>query len=129
MSRSAGRILAAVPPVSRWRTPRRSGSRHRATSSRSTRTRRDEALTNSFKNNIYEGLVRYNEKFETEPALAVSWKNVDPVDLAVVLRKGVTFHDGTPFSADDVVFSLARQKSKTSGRASHVSVDQERPKD
>ena len=38
----------------------------------------DEALSNSFKNNIHEGLVRFNEKLEPEPALAVSWKAVNP---------------------------------------------------
>ena len=81
----------------------------------------DEALSNSFKNNIYEGLVRFNEKLEPEPALAVSWKAVNPTTWRFQLRKGVTFHDGTPFTADDVVFSWSRQKSKNSVMASHVS--------
>src|SRR5215831_15772283 len=65
----------------------------------------DEALSNSFKNNIHEGLVRLNEKLEPEPALAVSWKAVTPTTWRFQLRKDVTFHDGTPFTADDVVFS------------------------
>src|SRR5262249_61942010 len=83
--------------------------------------RADEALSNSFKNNIYEGLVRFNEKLEPEPALAVSWKAVNPTTWRFQLRKGVTFHDGTPFTADDVVFSYGRQSSKNSVMASHVS--------
>ena len=81
----------------------------------------DEALSNSFKNNVHEGLVRFDENLNPEPALAVSWKNVDPVTWRFQLRKGVTFHDGTPFTADDVVFSFARQSSKNSVMASHVS--------
>ena len=81
----------------------------------------DEALTNSFKHNIYEGLVRPSANLEPEPALAVRWTNVDPVTWRFELRQGVFFHDGTPLTADDVVFSLARQKSKTSGRAAYVS--------
>jgi peptide/nickel transport system substrate-binding protein len=81
----------------------------------------DEALSNSFKNNVHEGLVRFNEKLEPEPALAVSWKAVNPTTWRFQLRKGVTFHDGTPFTADDVVFSYNRQKSKNSVMNSHVS--------
>src|SRR5215813_14158671 len=80
----------------------------------------DEALTNSFKQNLYEGLIRYDAKVQPEAGLAVRWTNIDPVTWRLELRRGVTFHDGTPFTADDVVFSLARQKSKTSGRAAYV---------
>jgi peptide/nickel transport system substrate-binding protein len=81
----------------------------------------DEALSNAFKNNIHEGLVRLNEKLEPEPALAVSWKAVTPTTWRFQLRKDVTFHDGTPFTADDVVFSYQRQSSKNSVMASKVS--------
>jgi len=38
----------------------------------------DEALSNSFKNNIYEGLVRFNEKLEPEPALAPTRRSPTP---------------------------------------------------
>jgi len=81
----------------------------------------EEQLTISFKQNIHEGLVRFDANLELEPALAVSWKIVDPVTWRFELRRGVTFHDGTPFTADDVVFSFARQKSKTSATVSYVS--------
>ena len=74
----------------------------------------DEALSNSFKNNVHEGLVRFDENLNPEPALAVSWKSVDPVTWRFQLRKGVTFHDGTPFTADDVVFSIQRTLADTS---------------
>ena len=43
-----------------------------------------------------------------QPALAVSWTNIDPLTWQVKLREGVTFHDGTPFTAEDVIFSLKR---------------------
>jgi peptide/nickel transport system substrate-binding protein len=80
----------------------------------------DEALTDSFKFNTHEGLVRYDENLRPEPALAVRWTNVDPVTWRFELRRGVTFHDGTPLTADDVVFSLGRQKSKNSQKAPYV---------
>jgi len=75
----------------------------------------NEALTNSFKMNLYEGLTRWGRDLRPEAALAESWTNVDPVTWRFRLRRGVTFHDGTPFTADDVVFSFRRQKSKNAG--------------
>ncbi len=44
------------------------------------------------------------------PALAVSWKFVDPTTWQFTLRRGVTFHDGTPLTAEDVVFSIERAR-------------------
>ncbi|MCP4113562.1 MAG: ABC transporter substrate-binding protein [Desulfobacteraceae bacterium] len=61
--------------------------------------------------NIFEGLVRYQEgSTEVEPALAVSWKvSGNGKEWIFYLRKGVVFHDGTPFNANAVVFSFSRQ--------------------
>lgn len=62
-------------------------------------------------NHLYQGLVRLN--FATnaiEPALATSWEQPDPKTWIYHLRKGVTFHSGTPFTADDVVYSTLRTK-------------------
>ena len=70
-----------------------------------------EVNTTSFLENIYEPLVRRNDKLEIEACLATDWKQTDPTTLAMSLRKGVTFHDGSPFTADDVVFSLERARS------------------
>lgn len=60
---------------------------------------------------IYDGLVQFKPgTTEVEPALAASWE-VAPDGLAYTfhLRPGVVFHDGTPFNADAVLFSLLRQ--------------------
>ena len=61
--------------------------------------------------NIYDRLVQYkDESTEIEPALAESWKSSeDGLTWRFNLRKGVKFHDGTPFNADAVLFSLNRQ--------------------
>jgi peptide/nickel transport system substrate-binding protein len=46
--------------------------------------------------------------------LAVAWHLIDPTTWQFDLRQGVRFHDGTPFTAEDVVFSLNRAMSSTS---------------
>jgi peptide/nickel transport system substrate-binding protein len=67
----------------------------------------------SFKvcDNIYETLVTFKpENTEVVPGLAESWTvSGDRKTYTFKLRKGVKFHDGTEFQANDVVFSLARQ--------------------
>ena len=68
----------------------------------------NESLNNTFSDYVYEGLVRYNKQFVPEPALATSWTRVSPTVWRFNLRKNVKFHDGTPMTADDVVFSFQR---------------------
>jgi peptide/nickel transport system substrate-binding protein len=68
----------------------------------------NESLNNTFSDYVYDGLVRYNKQFVPEPALATSWTRVSPTVWRFNLRKNVKFHDGTPMTADDVVFSLQR---------------------
>ncbi len=54
-----------------------------------------------------DGLVyRDPETFAIKPLLATSWKYVDDTTLEFTLRKGVKFQDGSPFSADDVVYTF-----------------------
>ena len=65
---------------------------------------------------IYEGLVNRDRDFRLEPALALSWHAVDQKTWRFRLRPNVRFHDGTPLTADDVVFSIGRALSKTSQR-------------
>ncbi|MGO4286446.1 ABC transporter substrate-binding protein [Bosea sp. TAB14] len=67
-----------------------------------------ETFTLSVLNHVYEGLVRYTGDLKIEPALAESWETVSPTVWRFHLRKGVTFHNGDPFTADDVIASLAR---------------------
>ena len=57
--------------------------------------------------NIYEGLLRYGPKLEPEPGLAESWNvGEDGKVYTFHLHKGVTWHDGKPFTSADVLFSL-----------------------
>ena len=65
------------------------------------------APTNMVAGNIYEGLLRYSQKLEPQPSLAKSWDISDDGTVYTFhLQEGVKWHDGAPFSADDVVFSL-----------------------
>ncbi|MCA3055954.1 MAG: ABC transporter substrate-binding protein, partial [Rhodocyclaceae bacterium] len=57
---------------------------------------------------IYEGLVTRDKDFKVVPALAVSWNQPDAKTWRFKLRPNVKFHDGSPFTADDVVFSVER---------------------
>ncbi|WP_077037038.1 ABC transporter substrate-binding protein [Pelomonas sp. KK5] len=66
---------------------------------------------------IYEGLVDRDEQFRLQPALALSWQPVDGKTWRFKLRPGVKFHDGSAFSADDVVFSIERALAPHSQRA------------
>lgn len=66
------------------------------------------SFTNNLLGNIYEPLVRMNEKLELEPALAQSWERPSPTLWRFRLRPGVKFHGGEAFSASDVVFSFDR---------------------
>jgi peptide/nickel transport system substrate-binding protein len=57
---------------------------------------------------LFDGLVhRDPETFTLRPLLATAWRYVDDTTLEFELRRGVTFHDGSPFSADDVVYTVA----------------------
>ena len=57
--------------------------------------------------NVLENLlVRDPASGKAKPALATSWNWVDPTTLDLQLRRGVTFHDGSPFTADDVVYTV-----------------------
>ena len=74
----------------------------------------NELLTNSINGHVYESLVMRGKKLEIIPALAESWKQTNPTTWVFNLRKGVKFHDGSDFTADDVVFSIKRLQGKTS---------------
>ncbi|WP_425406249.1 ABC transporter substrate-binding protein [Hwanghaeella sp.] len=64
--------------------------------------------------NVYEGLVDYDENLKLIPALAESWEIVEPTKWVFKLRKGVKFHEGQDFTADDVIFSWERSGTEGS---------------
>ncbi len=51
-------------------------------------------------------IYRDPETLEMKPALATSWRQVDETTLEFTLREGVTFQNGDPFTADDVVYTI-----------------------
>jgi peptide/nickel transport system substrate-binding protein len=67
-----------------------------------------ESFTANFLHHIYEPLVRRDKELAIEPALAVSWEILEPTVWRFKLREGVKFHNGNPFTADDVVASVTR---------------------
>jgi peptide/nickel transport system substrate-binding protein len=68
----------------------------------------NNTFTNAFLDNVYETLVRHNQRLELEPALATRWEAVSPTVWRFQLREGVRFHNGETFGAEDVVFSWQR---------------------
>src|SRR5262245_23217996 len=63
---------------------------------------------NNIASHIFDRLVHMDEKMRPEPGLAESWKAIDDTTWEFRLRKGVKFHDGSDFTADDVVATLKR---------------------
>lgn len=57
---------------------------------------------------IYERLVYQDETFELKPGLATSWRRVSDTQWEFKLREGVRFHDGSPFTAEDVIYNIKR---------------------
>lgn len=63
---------------------------------------------NNVASHVYGYLVQRDEKSQPQPSLATEWKAIDPTTWEFKLRKGVKFHDGSDFTADDVVASIGR---------------------
>jgi len=80
----------------------------------------NESFTNAMNGQVYEFLVARDKKLNIVPQLATEWKQDGPLKWTFKLRKGVKFHDGRPFTADDVVFSVNRSKEKTSQIANYA---------
>jgi peptide/nickel transport system substrate-binding protein len=60
---------------------------------------------------LFDRLITTDADLGLHPGLAVSWSVLDPLTWEIRLRSGVRFHDGTPFTAEDVAYSLARAKT------------------
>ncbi len=66
---------------------------------------------NSVSKHIFDMLTRTTGNLDLEPSLAESWSAVDDLTWEFKLRPGVTFHNGAPFTADDVAFTLSRARN------------------
>ncbi len=80
----------------------------------------NESLQLSVTNNVYEPLVARDQNLKLVPGLATSWKQTSPSVWRFELRKGVKFHDGAPFTADDVLFTFARASGEGSDMKSYT---------
>src|SRR3954462_11320826 len=68
----------------------------------------NEGFTNAYLDGVYEPLVTRGKDLKVEPCLALSWQAMNATTTRFKLRPNVKFHDGTPFTADDVVFTVQR---------------------
>jgi peptide/nickel transport system substrate-binding protein len=64
---------------------------------------------------VYEGLTHLSRDLRLMPSLATTWRVAGLTAWEFDIRDGVRFHDGTPLTPDDVVFSLERARGATSG--------------
>ena len=80
----------------------------------------NELLTSNFSVLIYDALVERQRDSSIGPRLATSWTTVNDTTWRFNLRHGVKFHDGRPFTADDVVFSIERAQMPTSQIAQYA---------
>ncbi len=60
---------------------------------------------------IFDNLVEMDASSQPQPALAESWRSIDPHSWEFKLRRGVTFHDGTPFTVDHVIASFDHSRT------------------
>ena len=64
---------------------------------------------------VFEGLVRLGPDGKIQPALATSWRRLDPLTVRFRLRRGVRFQDGETFDAESVRYSIARYLDPKTG--------------
>jgi peptide/nickel transport system substrate-binding protein len=81
----------------------------------------NEQMTNMMNGQVYERLVMRDRQLSIVPALATSWEQVSPLVWRFKLRPNVKFHDGSPLTADDVVFSIQRGQQPTSQISNYAS--------
>ncbi|MCC7427398.1 MAG: ABC transporter substrate-binding protein [Alphaproteobacteria bacterium] len=66
------------------------------------------APNNQVARNLFDTLIHTDATLQPRPGLAESWRLIDDKTWEFTLRAGVTWHDGTPFTADDVLFTFQR---------------------
>jgi peptide/nickel transport system substrate-binding protein len=64
--------------------------------------RSTQVLTVNYFANVFDTLTRWDTALKLQPALAIAWKSVNESTWEITLRPGVKFHDGSPFTAEDV---------------------------
>src|SRR5687767_12458675 len=75
----------------------------------------NETTANAHLGHVYEGLTRRGKDLAIQPGLAERWEtSEDGLTWRFFLRKGVKFHNGNDFTADDVVFSATRVRAQGS---------------
>ena len=74
----------------------------------------NESMTNMMNGQVYERLTRRDRQLAIVPSLATEWQQTGPLSWRFKLRPNVKFHDGSAFTADDVVYSIERGKELTS---------------
>jgi len=74
----------------------------------------NESMTNMMNGQVYERLTSRDRQLKIVPGLATEWQQVSPLVWRMKLRQGVKFHDGSPFTADDAVYSIIRAQQPTS---------------
>jgi peptide/nickel transport system substrate-binding protein len=62
---------------------------------------------------FYDPLITKDEQGNLLPCLATEWDTTDPKKTILTIREGVTFHDGTPLTAQDVAYSIAARSDPT----------------
>jgi peptide/nickel transport system substrate-binding protein len=72
---------------------------------------------------IYDTLIIQTEDLELEPGLAESWEQLDEFTWEFTLREGVTFHDGSPLTADDAVWTFERLRDPATAAPAAFLVD------
>ena len=75
---------------------------------------------NGFSKHIFGALVGSDENQQHFPDLAVSWKPIDDTTWEFKLRQGVKWHDGSSFTADDVLFTVERAQNVPNSPSSFV---------
>ncbi len=65
----------------------------------------------SLSQHVFDRLFHTDENQQILPGLATSWRAVDPLTWEIELRRDVVFHDGSPFTADDVIFTFERSQN------------------
>lgn len=84
----------------------------------------DTVVTNrNVQMNMFDALIERDHSMHFKPGLALSWQAVDPTTWQFKLRQGVKFHDGTPFTAKDVKYTIDRIKGTDLGSKMTIYVD------